>query len=222
MTYDDLKLSDRQILDVLARRPRASGALVMVHAENADCIGWLTERLELAGQDRAEIPRRRPPAGGRARGDAPRDRARRAGRRADPDRPRLGRARRSSRSAGRAAAACTSTPRPARSTCSSPPTTSTRRASRAPSASAARRRATGRARRAIWDGLRRRAVPGVLVRPRAVPLRRPAGQDSQAATTRALPPRPERHPGARDAAAAAVLGGRATAAGIDAAPASWR
>ncbi len=48
MTYDALKLNDRQILDVLAlaRRERA---LVMIHAENADCIGWLTEKLERSG-----------------------------------------------------------------------------------------------------------------------------------------------------------------------------
>ncbi len=48
MTYDDLKLNDRQVLDVLAIA-RREGALVMVHAENADCIGWLTEVLEAAG-----------------------------------------------------------------------------------------------------------------------------------------------------------------------------
>ncbi len=48
MTYDDLKLNDRQILDLLALA-RREGALVMVHAENADCIGWLTEQLEAAG-----------------------------------------------------------------------------------------------------------------------------------------------------------------------------
>ena len=49
MTYDDLKLNDRQILDVLAlsRRERA---LVMVHAENSDVIAWLTEQLEKAGK----------------------------------------------------------------------------------------------------------------------------------------------------------------------------
>lgn len=48
MTYDDLKLNDRQILDVLALA-RREGAMVMVHAENADCIGWLTDQLLLAG-----------------------------------------------------------------------------------------------------------------------------------------------------------------------------
>ena len=48
MTYDDLKLNDRQILDVLAVA-RREGALTMIHAENADCIGWLTERLVQAG-----------------------------------------------------------------------------------------------------------------------------------------------------------------------------
>ncbi|NYI01630.1 dihydropyrimidinase [Cupriavidus plantarum] len=44
MTYDDLKLSDRQMLEVLDVA-RQHGALVMVHAENADCISWLTDRL---------------------------------------------------------------------------------------------------------------------------------------------------------------------------------
>lgn len=49
MTYDDLKLDDGQILDVLdvARR---QGAMAMVHAENADCIEWLTKKLEAAGR----------------------------------------------------------------------------------------------------------------------------------------------------------------------------
>lgn len=48
MTYDDLKLDDRQILELLtvARREQA---LVMIHAENADCIAWLTDRLVGAG-----------------------------------------------------------------------------------------------------------------------------------------------------------------------------
>jgi dihydropyrimidinase len=48
MTYDDLKLDDRQILEVLSVA-RREGAMVMIHAENADCIGWLTERLLAAG-----------------------------------------------------------------------------------------------------------------------------------------------------------------------------
>jgi dihydropyrimidinase len=49
MTYDDLKLDDAQILDVLDIA-RTHGALAMVHAENADCIEWLTKRLEAAGR----------------------------------------------------------------------------------------------------------------------------------------------------------------------------
>lgn len=49
MTYDELKLDDRQILRLLAVA-RRHGALAMVHAENADCIAWLTEALESAGQ----------------------------------------------------------------------------------------------------------------------------------------------------------------------------
>ncbi len=49
MTYDDLKLDDRQILECLAAA-RREGAMTMIHAENADCIAWLTEALEAAGQ----------------------------------------------------------------------------------------------------------------------------------------------------------------------------
>ena len=48
MTYDDLKLSDRQILEVLALA-RREGAMTMIHAENTDCIAWLTEQLLAAG-----------------------------------------------------------------------------------------------------------------------------------------------------------------------------
>ena len=53
MTYDDLKLSDRQILDVL-EVARREGAMVMVHAENSDCIAWLSERLLAAGKTSPE------------------------------------------------------------------------------------------------------------------------------------------------------------------------
>jgi len=49
MTYDDLKVSDRQILDLLALA-RVEGALPMIHAENDDCIAWLTDLLEQAGK----------------------------------------------------------------------------------------------------------------------------------------------------------------------------
>ena len=49
MTYDDLKLDDRQMLDVLAMA-RREGALTMIHAENADCISWLTARLAAFGR----------------------------------------------------------------------------------------------------------------------------------------------------------------------------
>ncbi len=48
MTYDDLVLSDRQILEVLSVA-RTSGALVQIHAENYDAIRFLTDRLEQAG-----------------------------------------------------------------------------------------------------------------------------------------------------------------------------
>ena len=48
LTYDDVRLDDRQYLRVLAAARRA-GALVTVHAENYDAIGWLTEALLKAG-----------------------------------------------------------------------------------------------------------------------------------------------------------------------------
>jgi len=49
MTYDDLKLDDGQILDVLDVAKR-HGAIAMLHAENSDCIEWLTQRLEAMGR----------------------------------------------------------------------------------------------------------------------------------------------------------------------------
>ena len=48
MTYDDMKLNDRQILEVLAVA-RREGAMTMIHAENSDCIAWLTDQLLAAG-----------------------------------------------------------------------------------------------------------------------------------------------------------------------------
>jgi dihydropyrimidinase len=48
MTYDALKLDDRQMLEVLALA-RTHGAMTMVHAENHDVIAWLSDRLLAAG-----------------------------------------------------------------------------------------------------------------------------------------------------------------------------
>ena len=48
MTYEALRLTDRQALEVLALAGRLGG-LTLVHAENHDMIGWLTERLLRAG-----------------------------------------------------------------------------------------------------------------------------------------------------------------------------
>ena len=42
MTYDDMKLNDRQILEVLAAA-RENQGMAMIHAENSDCISWLTD-----------------------------------------------------------------------------------------------------------------------------------------------------------------------------------
>ncbi len=49
LTYDALKLDDRQVLEVLATAKR-EGAMVMVHAENHDIIQWLTENLLSQGK----------------------------------------------------------------------------------------------------------------------------------------------------------------------------
>jgi len=48
LTYDPLRLDDRQYLRVLAAA-RRNGALVTVHCENYDAIGWMTEALLAAG-----------------------------------------------------------------------------------------------------------------------------------------------------------------------------
>ncbi len=48
MTYDDLVLNDRQLLEVFAAA-RECGALVMVHCEGYDAIKFMTEKLERAG-----------------------------------------------------------------------------------------------------------------------------------------------------------------------------
>jgi dihydropyrimidinase len=48
LTYDPLRLDDRQFLRVLAAARRL-GALVTVHCENYDAIAWLTEALLAAG-----------------------------------------------------------------------------------------------------------------------------------------------------------------------------
>ncbi len=49
MTYDDLKLADREILEVLSVAQEHK-ALVMVHAEGYDAIRFLTDRLERQGK----------------------------------------------------------------------------------------------------------------------------------------------------------------------------
>src|SRR5215475_7734474 len=47
-------VADGYILDSLAAARREQ-AMLMIHAENSDCIGWLTERLELKGLTAAKF-----------------------------------------------------------------------------------------------------------------------------------------------------------------------
>ena len=49
MTYESMKLNDRQILEVLSVAREHQG-MAMIHAENSDCISWLTDQLEKAGK----------------------------------------------------------------------------------------------------------------------------------------------------------------------------
>ena len=49
MTYESLRLTDRQLLDVF-EVARAEKAIVLVHAENHDLLVWITERLEAQGR----------------------------------------------------------------------------------------------------------------------------------------------------------------------------
>ena len=48
MTYEMLKIDDRQMLDIMSLA-RRHGAMTMVHAENNDVINWLSERLLTRG-----------------------------------------------------------------------------------------------------------------------------------------------------------------------------
>ncbi|POF33601.1 dihydropyrimidinase [Roseibium marinum] len=48
MTYDDLKLTDREILETMSAA-KVSGARAMIHAENDDAIAFLRDQAELAG-----------------------------------------------------------------------------------------------------------------------------------------------------------------------------
>ncbi|MEL6999180.1 MAG: dihydropyrimidinase [Pseudomonadota bacterium] len=49
MTYEGMKLTDREILETL-EAAKASGALVMVHAENDDAIEYLRDRAAVRGE----------------------------------------------------------------------------------------------------------------------------------------------------------------------------
>ena len=126
----------------------------MVHAENHEIIKWIAKRLLERGHTRAEVPHDEPPPDRGGRGDAPRDPALAAARRAGADRARSGieamQTIRAAQTLGRAR----STPRPARSTSCSRRATSTSPASRARSGAAARRRATRRRRRRSGAGLK--------------------------------------------------------------------
>lgn len=49
MTYESRKITDWQVMDVLAFA-RTEGAMIMVHAENDEAINWLTDKLVRAGK----------------------------------------------------------------------------------------------------------------------------------------------------------------------------
>src|SRR5260370_34403064 len=55
MTYEALKVSDYQMLDILALA-RREGTLVMVHSENHDMITWLAHHLVAPGHGAPQFP----------------------------------------------------------------------------------------------------------------------------------------------------------------------
>ena len=59
MTYDAMKLRDTEILNVL-EFCRREGVMPMVHAENADCIEWLTAKMLSCGSRPSSLQGRRP------------------------------------------------------------------------------------------------------------------------------------------------------------------
>ena len=205
MTYDDVKLTDREILDSLAAARREQ-AMLMIHAENSDCIAWLTERLELEGHDGGQVPRHVAAVRRRARGDAPRHLARRAARRADAAGPRLGQggdARDPARPGARPQGLWRDLP-----AIPVPERGGLREAGRRGQqvrllAAAARHREPG----AHLDRAQRQHLPGAVVRPRRLQVRRPARQEA-ARRRQELPQDPQRRARRGDPPAAAVLRGR--------------
>ena len=205
MTYDDLVLNDRELLEVfeVARRERA---LVMVHAEGYDAIRFMTERLERAGKtapfyhaaSRPQVVERE--ATHRAIShaelvDVPIMIVHVSGREA-MEQIRWARQRGLKVYAETCPQYITLTAeRPAR-----------RRHGheRRANMSARRRRATARATRAIWEGIEHGRVPDLLLRPLPVPLRRPEGQ-AHTQGTHLVPLGAERHSRRRDAPADPVL-----------------
>ena len=115
MTYDDLKLNDRQILETLAvaRREGAMGD----DPRREHRLHRLAHRAApRRGTHGTEIPRRVAPDAGRARGHAPGDRALGARRHPDPDRARFRSRGGRADPLGAGQEACGSTAKPARST----------------------------------------------------------------------------------------------------------
>ncbi|KAF9890572.1 hypothetical protein FE257_005703 [Aspergillus nanangensis] len=49
MTYEPMKLRDRELLDIF-ETTRRLGMTTMIHAENSDVIQWMTEKLEARGR----------------------------------------------------------------------------------------------------------------------------------------------------------------------------
>ena len=207
MTYDDLVLNDRQLLEVF-ECARGCRALVMVHCEGYDAIKFMTERLEQAGKTAPYYHAVSRPEIGRARGRAPGDQPCRAARRADHDRARL-RPRGDGADPLGAAARTQGLRRDlpaihrAHRRRSQGPQHGRERRQICLLAAAARPRQLGR----DLGGDRAGRVPDLLVRSLPVLFRRPAGQEESEGAD-LVPLGAERHPGRGDAAADPVEQGR--------------
>ena len=184
--YPGVFYSDDGAIFRAMQQTAKNGGLIMMHAENGMAIDVVAGADRRRRQDRPDLPRRRPLAGLRGRGDQPGDPPGRGGRRAGLHRPPV-RARRAGRGPRRAAtAARRRSPRRARSTCSCRSTTWAT-ASRAPSSCARRRCARRTTWDDLWTGPRQGRPPARLDRPLPVRLPRPEG-----ARPGRLPEDPER------------------------------
>ena len=131
MAYPGVFMVDDATIFKALLKTRENGGLICMHAENGGVIDTLVKEALRKGETRAEVSRADAADARRGRSHRPRHRARGDGGRADLHRASVVRGRAREGASRRATWGCRRTPRPARSICSSPTTTTSARASRA-------------------------------------------------------------------------------------------